>query len=112
MINITLPDGSVKQFEKGSTVNDVAMSISHGLARNVVSAKFIETIVETVTPLNIDGNLTLFTFDTSDGKNVGASKITNVDQQVGLTYLNNVKPFNNIFENDISGLTEWLIKTI
>ena len=57
-------------------------------------------------------SLTLFTFDTSDGKNVGASKITNVDQQVGLTYLNNVKPFNNIFENDISGLTEWLIKTI
>ena len=57
-------------------------------------------------------SLTLFTFDTSDGKNVGASKITNVDQQLGLTYLNNVKPFNNIFENDISGLTEWLIKTI
>jgi threonyl-tRNA synthetase len=68
MINITLPDGSVKQFEKGSTVNDVAMSISHGLARNVVSAKFNETIVETVTPLNIDGNLTLFTFDSDEGK--------------------------------------------
>ena len=39
MINITLPDGSVKQFEKGASSMDVAKSISEGLARNVLSAK-------------------------------------------------------------------------
>ena len=68
MINITLPDGSIKQFEKGSTPNDVAMSISHGLARNVISAKFDDTIIETTTPIHIDGHLTLFTFDNTEGK--------------------------------------------
>ena len=52
--------------------------------------------------------LLLFTFETSDGRNVGASKIMNVDQRAGLTYLNGVKPFNNIFQNDISNLKEWL----
>ena len=39
MINITLPDGSKKEFEKGITAMDVALSISEGLARNVLSAK-------------------------------------------------------------------------
>ncbi len=68
MINITLPDGSVKQYENGSTPMDVAMSISHGLARNVISAKFNGTTVETVTPLTTDGDLTLYTFDSDEGK--------------------------------------------
>ena len=40
MINITLPDGSVKEFEAGATAMDVAKSISEGLARNVISASF------------------------------------------------------------------------
>ena len=38
MINITLPDGSIKQVESGTSAMDVAMSISEGLARNVLSA--------------------------------------------------------------------------
>ena len=38
MIAITLPDGSVKQLEEGVTPMDVALSISEGLARNVISA--------------------------------------------------------------------------
>lgn len=68
MINITLPDGSVREYEKNSTPMDVAMSISHGLARNVISASFNGTTVETKTPLTTDGNLTLFTFDQPEGK--------------------------------------------
>ena len=39
MINITLPDGSVKQVEQGTSAMDVAISISEGLARNVLAAK-------------------------------------------------------------------------
>ncbi|MCU0319946.1 MAG: TGS domain-containing protein, partial [Flavobacteriales bacterium] len=39
MINITLPDGSVRQYAPGTTAMDVARSISEGLARNVLSAK-------------------------------------------------------------------------
>ncbi|MDO6736999.1 threonine--tRNA ligase [Wenyingzhuangia sp. 2_MG-2023] len=68
MINITLPDGSVRAYEQNSTPMDVAMSISHGLARNVISASFNGNTVETKTPLTTDGNLTLFTFDQPEGK--------------------------------------------
>ena len=68
MIKITLPDGTVKEFSKGSTAMDVAMSISEGLARNVISAKFNDTIVESKTPLHEDGSLILYTWNTVEGK--------------------------------------------
>ena len=68
MINITLPDGSVKQMESGSSPFDVAQSISHGLARNVISASYNDKTVEVSTPLNEDGKLVLYTFNDKDGK--------------------------------------------
>ena len=68
MINITLPDGSVKEFEAGATAMDVAKSISEGLARSVISASFNGTKVETTTPLYEDGSLILFTFRDEEGK--------------------------------------------
>ncbi len=68
MIAITLPDGTVKEFDKGSTPMDVANSISAGLARNVISAKFNDTVVESVTPLNENGNLILYTWNDKEGK--------------------------------------------
>ncbi len=68
MIKITLPDGTIREYKKGSSPMDVAISISEGFARNVISAKFNETTVETKTPLTEDGNLTLFTFNDEEGK--------------------------------------------
>ncbi len=68
MIKITLPDGSVKEFGKGTSPIVVAKSISEGLARNVISAKFNETIVETTTPLETDGSLVLYTWNDKEGK--------------------------------------------
>ncbi len=68
MINITLPDGNVKQMDKGATPMDVAKSISEGLARNVISAKFNGETVETSTPLTEDGSITLFTWNDEEGK--------------------------------------------
>ena len=68
MIKITLPDGTIKEYSKGSTAMDVAMSISEGLARNVISAKFNDTVVETVTPLHEDGSLILYTWNNPEGK--------------------------------------------
>ncbi len=47
---------------------DVAKSISEGLARNVISAKFNETTVETTTPLHEDGSLVLYTWNNTEGK--------------------------------------------
>ncbi|PNQ73254.1 threonine--tRNA ligase [Hanstruepera neustonica] len=68
MIEITLPDGSLKSVEKNSTPMDVAKSISEGLARNVISAKFNDTTVETKTPLTENGSLILYTWNDDEGK--------------------------------------------
>ncbi len=68
MIKITLPDGSIKEFEQGTTVLEVAESISQGLARNVLSAKFNGETVETKTKLTTDGDLVLFTWNDDEGK--------------------------------------------
>jgi threonyl-tRNA synthetase len=68
MIKITLPDGTQKEFKKGSTPMDVAMSISEGLARAVISARFNNETVEAVTPLESDGSLVLYTWRDKEGK--------------------------------------------
>ena len=62
MIQITLPDGSIKSFAQATTPYDVAKSISEGLARNIISANFNGTTVEITTPLNSDGTLVLYTW--------------------------------------------------
>ncbi len=68
MINITLPDGTVKQHPSGVTPLDVAMEISEGLARNVISASFNGRVVETASPLTEDGKLILYTWNDKEGK--------------------------------------------
>lgn len=68
MIKITLPDGSVREYASGVTPHEVALSISEGLARNVISASFNGTTVETVTPLTTNGSLVLFTWNDAEGK--------------------------------------------
>ena len=68
MIKISLPDGTIKEFESGITPMEVAKSISEGFARNVISAKFDNTILETSTPLTSDGSLILYTWNDKEGK--------------------------------------------
>ena len=68
MIQITLPDGSIRSFEKNTTAMEVAKSISEGFARNVISAKFNDTVIETTTPLTTDGSLILYTWNDDEGK--------------------------------------------
>ncbi len=68
MIKITLPDGSVKEYASGSTPFDVAKSISEGLARNIISASFNGTTIETTTPLTTDGSLVLYSWNDAEGK--------------------------------------------
>lgn len=68
MIAITLPDGNVTKFEAGVSPMDVALSISEGLARNVISASFNDVIVEASTQLTEDGNLVLYTWRDEEGK--------------------------------------------
>ena len=68
MINVSFPDKSVKKFEKGTKVIDIAKSISEGLARKVISASYNDEIVETESPINEDGSIKLFTWDDDEGK--------------------------------------------
>jgi len=67
-INISLPDGSVKQFEAGTTAMDVAMSISEGLARNVLSAKVNGQVWDANRAINEDAALNLLTWNDDEGK--------------------------------------------
>ncbi len=68
MINITLPDGSIKQVESGTSAMDVAMSISEGLARNVLSASVNGEVWDANRPITTDSTLTLHTWNDKDGK--------------------------------------------
>jgi threonyl-tRNA synthetase len=68
MIKITLPDGSVREYEKGTTPMQIALSISEGLARNVLSAKVDGQIVDASRSINNDASLQLLTWNDSEGK--------------------------------------------
>ena len=70
MINITLPDGSVKQYNQGVTPYEIASSISEGLARNVLAANVNNQIVELSRPINEDAEVKLLTWNDEDGKGV------------------------------------------
>ncbi len=82
MIKITLPDGSVRKYASGVTPHEVALSISEGLARNVISANFNGTTVETTTPLTTNGSLTLYTWNDADGKKAFWHSTSHVMAQV------------------------------
>ncbi|MCD8404536.1 threonine--tRNA ligase [Tenacibaculum dicentrarchi] len=86
MIKIILPDGTVKEFEVNSTPMNVAKSISEGFARNVISANFNGTTVETTTPLTTDGALILYTFNDNDGKKAFWHSSAHVLAQAILTF--------------------------
>ncbi len=68
MIRITLPDGSVREYEKGTTALGVAQSISEGLARNVLAAKINDEVRDASLPINEDVSLQLLTWNDDEGK--------------------------------------------
>jgi threonyl-tRNA synthetase len=68
MINITLPDGSQRQVDSGTTALDVAMSISEGLARNVLAAEVNGEVWDPQRPIGTDATLKLLTWKDDAGK--------------------------------------------
>ena len=68
MINITLPDGTVKQVAAGTSAMDIAMSISEGLARNVLAAKVNDEVIDANRSIETDASLQLLTWNDTDGK--------------------------------------------
>ena len=68
MINITLPDGAVRQYEAGVTAMDIAKSISEGLARKVLAAKVNGQVTDMSRPITTDSTLQLLTWTDTEGK--------------------------------------------
>ena len=68
MIKIKLPDGSVREYAQGTTGMDIALSISEGLARNVLAAKVNGKVVDALLPINEDADFQLLTWTDTDGK--------------------------------------------
>ena len=68
MIDITLPDGTIKQVDRNSTAMDLALSISEGLARNVLAAEVNGAIVDASLPITESASLKLLTWRDDEGK--------------------------------------------
>ena len=68
MINITLPDGTIKQVENGTTALDLAMGISKGLAHNVLAAEVNGEVWDPQRSINEDATLNLLTWRDDEGK--------------------------------------------
>ncbi len=67
-INITLPDGSIRKYTAGVSSMDIALSISEGLARNVLAAKINGQVWDASRPITSDANVQLLTWNDTEGK--------------------------------------------
>jgi threonyl-tRNA synthetase len=68
MIKITFPDGNVKEFAQGTTAYEVALSISEGLARNILVAELNGTLREISTPITENTSIKFYTWNDTRGK--------------------------------------------
>ncbi len=68
MINITLPDGSVREYEAGVSAHQIALSISEGLARNVLAAEVNGEVWDSSRPIQEDSKVKLLTWNDEEGK--------------------------------------------
>ena len=78
MIKITLKDGSVKEFESGVSVLDIAKSISEGLARNACCGIINGKVVDLRTKVNEDVELSICTADSQEGMDTIRHSISHV----------------------------------
>ena len=68
MINITFPDGAVRQYERGISAHQIALSISEGLARNVLAAEVDGQVIDSNRSIESDATVKLLTWNDLDGK--------------------------------------------
>ncbi|QRG69206.1 threonine--tRNA ligase [Brevibacillus choshinensis] len=69
-INVTFPDGAVRQYEAGTTIEDIAGSISASLKKKAVAGKKDGKVVDLYTPLEEDAAIEIVTLDSQDGVEV------------------------------------------
>jgi threonyl-tRNA synthetase len=68
MINVSFPDGAVRQYKKGTSAMDIAKSISEGLARKVLAAKVNGQVWDLARPIENDVSLQLLSWNDIEGK--------------------------------------------
>ena len=106
MIEIKFPDGATRSYESRITPFQIASSISEGLARNIISAKFNGKIIETVTELKDNGDLTFYTWNDSEGKKAFWHSSAHILAQTLKEFYKNIKltigpAINNGFYYDV-----------
>ena len=69
MINISFPDGAIRQYESGISAMDIAKSISEGLARKVLVASVNNLVVDASRAIETDASINFLTWDSAEGKN-------------------------------------------
>ena len=69
-IKVKLPDGAIREYAKGTTVEEVAGSISSGLRKNAIAGKLDGKVIDVYTPLENDASLEIVTVDSADGLEV------------------------------------------
>jgi threonyl-tRNA synthetase len=69
MINISFPDGAIRQYEIGITALGIARSISEGLAKKVLAATVNGEVWDATRPITKDASLKLLTWNDSEGQN-------------------------------------------
>ena len=69
MVNISFPDGAVRQYEKGITALGIAKSISEGLAKKVLAASVNGQVWDASRPITMDASLKLLTWNDTEGQN-------------------------------------------
>jgi threonyl-tRNA synthetase len=65
-VKISFPDGAVKEYQAGTTTEDIAASISPGLRKKSLAGKFNGELIDLKTPINQDGSIEIVTLDSSD----------------------------------------------
>lgn len=82
----------------------------HGTAKR--SGDFASWSILFALAKKINASLLLFTFDTSNNKKIGASKIIDINKQSGISYKQNIKPNMNLFIDNIANLRKWVQENI
>lgn len=92
-IRIKLPDGSVREYEAGASIKDVAASISRSLKKNAVAGKLNGKLVDLSTPLQDGAHVEIVTRDSAEGQEIlrknsrGTGRLVALDAARGLAVI-------------------------
>lgn len=86
-VNIKLPDGSVREYADGSSIEDVAASISSGLRKNAVAGKLDGIVVDLSTTLHEGALVEIVTLDSPEGLEVMRHSTGSLDGSSSETFI-------------------------